>query len=307
MCARTPSLIMNRLQAILKSTRPPFLILSVVSTLLGAATAFAELGNIALAFVAIVFLAAISAHASVNLLNEYLDFRSGIDLHTERTAFSGGSGGLPRNPQSARSILHAGIAALLMTLLCGGILIYLRGPILVLPGILGVFLILAYTSWLNQRPWLCLIAPGTGIGFCVMLGTHLALGGSLSATALLAAALLFALCNNLLLLNQYPDLNADAQGGRRHLIIAHGIGAGNAVYLGMLLLAMVTLATGIRLELFPQAALLCGIPLAMMAISFYGALRHRQGIGKHPMYLALNVVAVLLAPTLLAGVLIHNA
>jgi 1,4-dihydroxy-2-naphthoate octaprenyltransferase len=307
MSAWTPSLIMNRLQAILKSTRPPFLILSVISALLGVATAFAELGNIALASVATVFLAAISAHVSVNLFNEYLDFRSGIDLHTERTAFSGGSGGLPSNPQFARNILQAGIAALLMTLLCGGILIHLRGPILVVPGILGVFLILAYTGWLNRRPWLCLIAPGTGIGFCMMLGTHLALGGTLSTTALLAAALLFALCNNLLLLNQYPDLNADAQGGRRHLIIAHGIGAGNAAYLVMLMLAISLLMNGINHNLLPSSALLCGIPLAMMAISFYGALRHGQGIGKHPIYLALNVIAALLAPALLAGVLIHAA
>ena len=37
------------------------------------------------------------AHISVNALNEYLDFTSGLDLTTLRTPFSGGSGTLPAN------------------------------------------------------------------------------------------------------------------------------------------------------------------------------------------------------------------
>lgn len=298
---------MSQLKAILSSARLPFLLLTVASTALGMATAYAQHIDLATPAMFLVALGALSVHASVNLLNEYQDYKSGIDLHTERTAFSGGSGGLPANPQFAISVLSAGIAALLLCLLCGAALVQERGPVLLIPGVLGVFLVLAYTRWLNRLPWLCLIAPGTGIGFCMMLGTHLALGGTLAATPLLLATLLFALCNNLLLLNQYPDLKADSEGGRQHLIIAHGIGAGNAAYFGMLLLAALVLIVGIILQLLPLAAAWAGLPLAMMAVSLYGAILHRQGIGKYPIYLALNVGATLLTPVVLAGAIINAA
>jgi 1,4-dihydroxy-2-naphthoate octaprenyltransferase len=298
---------MSRVLAVVRSLRLPFLLLSVASIALGTATAFAQHIDIAPSRLAWVILAALSAHASVNLINEYQDFQSGIDLHTEHTAFSGGSGGLPANPQYAQTVLYAGIAALLLCLLCGAVLVQQRGPVLLAPGVLGVFLVLTYTRWLNRVPWLCLIAPGLGIGFCMMLGTHLALGGTLAATPLLVATLLFALCNNLLLLNQYPDLKADSEGGRQHLIIAHGINAGNATYFAMLLLAVLLLTSGIVLQWLPLAAGWAGFPLAMMAISLYGAFRHRQGIGKYPIYLALNVGAALLTPAVLAGAIITAA
>jgi 1,4-dihydroxy-2-naphthoate octaprenyltransferase len=298
---------MSRVLAVVRSLRLPFLLLSVASIALGTATAFAQHIDIAPSSLAWVTLAALSAHASVNLLNEYQDFQSGIDLHTERTAFSGGSGGLPANPQFAQTVLYAGIAALLLCLLCGAALVQQRGPVLLAPGVLGVFLVLTYTRWLNRAPWLCLIAPGLGIGFCMMLGTHLALGGTLAATPLPVATLLFALCNNLLLLNQYPDLKADSEGGRQHLIIAHGIDAGNAAYFGMLLLAVLLLTGGIVLQWLPLAAGWAGFPLVMMAVSLYGAIRHRQDIGKYPIYLALNVGAALLTPAVLAGAIITAA
>lgn len=295
---------MSRVLAIVRSLRLPFLLLSVASIALGAATAFAQHIDFSPVSLAWVALAALSAHASVNLLNEYQDFQSGIDLHTERTAFSGGSGGLPANPQFAKSVLSAGIGTLLLCVLCGAVLVQQRGPVLLVPGVLGVFLVLTYTRWLNRAPWLCLIAPGLGIGFCMMLGTHLALGGSLAATPLLMAALLFALSNNLLLLNQYPDLNADAAGGRRHLIIAYGLRAGNAAYMGMGLLAAGALFTGVRLGLVPATAGYAALPLMLMAVGFYGAVRHGQALGKHPVYLALNVMAALLTPAVLAWALL---
>ena len=163
---------MSRVLAIVRSLRLPFLLLSVASIALGAATAFAQHIDFSPVSLAWVALAALSAHASVNLLNEYQDFQSGIDPHTERTAFSGGSGGRAANPQFAKTVLSAGIGTLLLCVLCGAVLVQQRGPVLLVPSVLGVFLVLTYTRWLNRVPWLCLIAPGLGIGFCMMLGKH---------------------------------------------------------------------------------------------------------------------------------------
>ena len=57
----------------------------------------------------LIVIGAVSAHISVNMLNEYFDFKSGLDLKTEITAFSGGSGALPDNPEMAGTILIIGL------------------------------------------------------------------------------------------------------------------------------------------------------------------------------------------------------
>lgn len=48
---------------------------------------------------ALALLGALSAYISVNVFNEYIDFKTGLDLVTRRTPFSGGSGTLPANPE----------------------------------------------------------------------------------------------------------------------------------------------------------------------------------------------------------------
>ena len=56
---------------------------------------------------------AVSLHASGNILSDYFDFRSGIDLATTPTPFSGGSTILPSKLMSSRDGLDADFLALL--------------------------------------------------------------------------------------------------------------------------------------------------------------------------------------------------
>src|SRR5690606_5293656 len=113
----------------------------------------------------LVLLGALAAHVAVNALNEYGDFRSGLDLRTRRTTFSGGSGTLPSHPQWLVRALLLGLGALL-TCAAIGLYFLLRQPQLLaslLPlGLAGLLLVLLYTPWLTRHPWLCLFAPGLG-------------------------------------------------------------------------------------------------------------------------------------------------
>ena len=43
-----------------------------------------------LVYAVLAFIGLLLAHISVNTLNDYFDYRSGIDLETRRTPFSGG-------------------------------------------------------------------------------------------------------------------------------------------------------------------------------------------------------------------------
>ena len=79
-------------RVLLQSMRGPFLVLTPVCVLLGVGTVVANKAPVDWSLLFLCLLGALLAHISVNALNEYADFRSGLDLATLRTPFSGGSG-----------------------------------------------------------------------------------------------------------------------------------------------------------------------------------------------------------------------
>ncbi len=253
------------MKSVLGPMRVPFLLLTPACVFLGVGSARWSGGLLAAPQVALVFVGALAAHISVNALNEYHDFRSGLDLHTMRTPFSGGSGTLPANPGMATSALITGSVAALVTASVGIYFLFLRGLGLLPLGILGLAVIVSYTPWLTRRPLLCLIAPGTGFGLLMVMGTDFALTGIYSWTALLASLVPFFLVSNLLLLNQFPDVEADRQAGRRHLPIAAGLKVSAYVYGFFHLFAQLSIVAGVALGLMPPACLL-GLLALLIAI-----------------------------------------
>ncbi len=117
--------------------RFPFLVLTPVCVFLGASTVIAAQTNVSLLLLVLALLGALLAHVSVNTLNEYFDYKSGLDFTTTRTQFSGGSGALPRNPEMLSAVFTVGIASLIATLMIGGFFI-IDDPIF---GGLGIALI----------------------------------------------------------------------------------------------------------------------------------------------------------------------
>ncbi len=285
--------------ALLQTLRPPFLLLTPAVLTLAFGLAVYSGHDIDLFTAIEVVVAALAAHISVNALNEYQDFVSGLDLHTRRTPFSGGSGTLPSHPELAHATLMAGRLALLLCVAIGLHLALTRQPVLFLFGLLGVVLVLAYTRSINRMPWLCLIAPGTGFGLLMVLGGKLALTGTLTTIDALLALTPFFLVNNLLLLNQYPDLEADALVGRRTFPIVYGIEASNRVYLLFLIAAWLPILLLGANDLLPLASIIALLPLPLAAFAWLGARRHGADIGSRPVFLAMNVAATLLTPLLL--------
>lgn len=279
--------------------RGPFLILTPVCVFLGTSNAIFQ--HVSIDFVALIlaFAGALFAHISVNTINEYCDFESGLDLTTHRTQFSGGSGALPGNPDMARSVLGVGILSLLATFSIGVYFFIERGPGIVPIGVVGLLLIVTYTGWINKHPLLCLLAPGLGFGVLMVLGTHYVLAGEYSRLSWVTAAVPFFLVNNLLLLNQYPDIAADRCFGRNHFPIAYTVDGGNVVYALFLLLTVAVLVGGISLGILPALSYIALLPVPLALYSLGGAVLHGEAIGAFPKYLAANVAATILTPLLL--------
>ena len=236
---------MSETLAVVRASRPNFLLLAPLCAGLGLAVAWQQGQPPELLHTFLVFLGAVLAHAAVNLLNEYDDFRSGLDMITERTPFSGGSGALPEMPSAARRVLWAGLGTLALVVAIGLYFLWLRGlPLLVL-GAAGVVLVLTYTRWITRSPLLCLLAPGMGFGPIMVLGTVIALGASIDSTALLASLVALLMVSELLLINQIPDAEADRAIGRRHLVITLGPEKAAHLVAGLLLASYGVIVAGV--------------------------------------------------------------
>ncbi|MGS2743046.1 prenyltransferase [Halomonas sp. LS-001] len=249
---------------LIASLRPNFLLLALLCAGLGVVLTLDQKVVSPLLCVG-VLLGALLAHASVNLLNEYDDFCTGLDATTERTPFSGGSGALPAQPSAAPLVLYAGLGTLLGAVVIGLYFVWRQGWPLLLLGVLGCGLVLAYTRWLTRSPWLCFLAPG--VGFAVMvLSSVLALGGQLTATVWWVAGVVMLLCSELLLLNQFPDVDADRLAGRRHLPIVFGIKRMACYVIGLWWLAYSAVILGVISNGLPIASLgvVVTLPLILM-------------------------------------------
>lgn len=281
--------------------RVPFLLLTPACVLLGVGTAYWQTGHLAAWWhIGLVLVAALAAHISVNALNEYVDFKTGLDLRTQRTPFSGGSGTLPQQPTLAPAALWIGLISLLVLSLIGAYFVALRGWILAMIGLLGILVIVAYTPLITRLPVLCLIAPGLGFGPLMVIGTHLALGGELSATVVVASLVPFFLVNNLLLLNQFPDVEADRSVGRHHYPILLGRQRSAYIYALFLGLAYLSVVVGVVRDVLPATSLLGLLAAILLPRVIRGVLRHADDLPHLMPYLGLNVILNLITPVLVA-------
>ncbi len=297
---------MNAPTAVLLGTaRPNFLLLTPVSVFLGAVVAGAEAVTSAhLGWLVLALVGAVAAHASVNMLNEYEDFRSGLDLQTQRTPFSGGSGTLAARPADAAHALAGGLATLALTMGIGCVLAYFRGWGLLPLGALGVVLIAGYSTRIVHWPLAALVAPGLGFGPLMVLGTAYVIVGEFTAQALLASLVPFFLVNGLLLLNQFPDLEADRRFGRRNLPIAIGRRASAGVYGALVAGALAALVAGLLSGVFPSPAALALIPCLAGPLLVVRVYRYADDIARLRPWLGWNVALTLATPALLgAGLL----
>jgi 1,4-dihydroxy-2-naphthoate octaprenyltransferase len=295
-----------KFKVVFLSMRLPFLILTFVCVFLAASTVVASQSVVSLPMLMLALFGALLAHVSVNTLNEYFDFKSGLDFETVKTPFSGGSGALPQSPEMLSTVLTVGVTSSIVLFMIGSFFVWQYGTGIIPIGIIGLVLIATYTSWVNRYPFICLIAPGFGFGFLMVAGTQFVLMGEYITLSWLVAVIPFFLVNNLLLLNQYPDIQADRNAGRNHFPIAYGVDRSTIIYGFFSLSTVVTIVVYVLMDYLPVLSLIALIPMPLAVFSLYGAAKHGAAIGSHPQYLGANVAVTILTIFLL-GVSLMNA
>ncbi|MFC1962631.1 prenyltransferase [Chloroflexota bacterium] len=281
-------------------TRPHFLLLVPVSVLVGVSVAVYEAYAINAGHLILAFVGALLAHISVNVLNDYFDYRSGIDFRTTRTPFSGGSGILPSGLLSPRQVYIFGVACIVAIILIGGYFTYVLGWAILPLGFLGIITLYFYTTHFTKSPVLCAIAPGLGFGPLMVMGTYFALTGTYSLAAGLASLIPGFLVSNLLLLNQFPDVEADASAGRYHLPIAIGRRKSSWLYAALIVDTYLTLIVSVAARVLPVYALFALLTLPLSWITVRGVQKYYDDIGHLVPFMGRNVIVTLSLPICMA-------
>jgi len=245
------------LNAYLGVARANFLLLPVTLVAVGAAAAAYDGTFDPVATVA-ALLGLVALHAAVNAFNEYSDFRRGIDLETQRTPFSGGSGTLPGG-QPARIALGVGISGTVFGIIVGAYFLYSIGLQLLPIYILGAICVLGYSDLL-ARVYLGELFAGLGLGTLPVLGAALVQGGELGPAVIAASIPPFFMTFNLLLLNEFPDEEADRKGGRRNLITLMGRRRAAGIYVVLGWLVPIALILGVQTRALPALSLFAVLP-----------------------------------------------
>jgi 1,4-dihydroxy-2-naphthoate octaprenyltransferase len=253
---------MNGLAPWLGVARAPFLLLPVTLVAAGSAAAAFEgafgWGRTLLALVGLLLL-----HAAVNAFNEASDMTTGIDLRTARTPFSGGSGTLPAGLLSVRATLVFAYGCAVIGGLIGGWFALRLDPAFALLMAAGAASVLFYSE-LFARTGVGEVFAGLGLGALPIWGAAWVQGPPPGPAALWAGVPGFFMTFNLLLLNEFPDEEADRAGGRRNIVLMLGRKGAALVYAAAAILTPVSIVVAVLLGALPVHALAATLPSLLL-------------------------------------------
>jgi 1,4-dihydroxy-2-naphthoate polyprenyltransferase len=250
----------------LRAIRLRFLLASVIAVSNGIALAFWKNKQIDLSDAILTFVGVICLHASIDLLNDYWDYKRGIDTATRRTKFSGGTGVLPENLLKPGNVYFVGLIFLLIGTLIGMYFVVIRGIVIAL--LLGFAILAVYfysTSIVNL---------GLGEAFVAIKGTLIVVGSYYVQTWSIGVGVVFVgiimgiLSASVLFVNSFPDYQADRSRGRRTLVILLGRQRAVKIFPWIILCTYVLIIAGIflgYLKIYSLASLL-SLPFAVRAI-----------------------------------------
>ena len=253
---------MNGLAPWLGVARAPFLLLPVTLVASGAAAAAYESAfgwtPTLLALAGLVLL-----HIAVNALNEASDMTTGIDLRTARTPFSGGSGTLPAGLLSVRATRVFAYVCAAIGGLIGGWFALRLGPMFALLMAAGAAAVLFYSD-VFARTGLGEVFAGLGLGALPVWGAAWVQGPPPGEAALWAGVPSFFMTFNLLLLNEFPDEEADRAGGRKNIVLMLGRRGAGLVYAAAGVLTPAAIVAAVVLKALPAQALFATIPSLLL-------------------------------------------
>ena len=238
----------------LRVIRVRFLLASVIAVLVGLALNWSQNGSIEFFDAFLTFAGVMALHASVDLLNDYWDFKRGIDTKTTRTKMSGGTGVLPEGLLKPSSVYRAGVFFLVLGALIGSYFVITYGILIAV--ILG-FAILSIYFYSTK-----IVDSGLGEFFVAVKGSMIVIGtfyiqsGEVNTESILAGIVIGTLSSLVLFIASFPDHDADKSKGRKTLVITVGKEKAQKLFWIFPLFAYGVIVIGVVLNYLPVFTLI---------------------------------------------------
>ena len=238
----------------LRVIRVRFLLASVIAVLVGLALNWSQNGSIEFFDAFLTFAGVMALHASVDLLNDYWDFKRGIDTKTTRTKMSGGTGVLPEGLLKPSSVYRAGVFFLVLGALIGSYFVITYGILIAI--ILG-FAILSIYFYSTK-----IVDSGLGEFFVAVKGSMIVIGtfyiqsGEVNIESILAGIVIGTLSSLVLFIASFPDHDADKSKGRKTLVITVGKEKARKLFWIFPLFAYGVIVIGVVLNYLPVFTLI---------------------------------------------------
>jgi 1,4-dihydroxy-2-naphthoate octaprenyltransferase len=288
------------------ATRPKFFAASILPVIVGTAWGYHAGDHFDLAIAMLALAATVCIHAGANVLNDVFDELSGSDrVNVDRIyPYTGGSRFIQNDVMSVSEMSRWGIVLLAAAIALGTILIVLKGAAVLWFGLAGIAL-----GTLYSMPPVQLSAHGFGeaavalaFGALPVTGAAWLQSGIVDTDVLLVSVPISLWVAAILLINEVPDINADASVGKRTLAVRLGAGGTQKLYLVIHAFALLAIGLAIANGLLPVLAIL--LPSALFLIAARvgrGIRRGREQPETFPRAIELTLAIHMLGCLWLAG------
>jgi len=254
-----------------RAIRIKFLLASIIAVTNGIAISYWKTGELDFGYAILTYFGIICLHISVDLLNDYWDFKRGIDTNTKRTKYSGGTGVIPDNLINSKLIYCAGVIFLILGGLIGLYFVTIKGIIILILLIFAIISIYFYST--------NIVNAGLGELFVAIKGSMIVLGSyyiqsdQIDLTSIYVGIIIGLLSAVVLLVTSFPDYEADKKSGRRTLVIV--MGKENSIKL-FITIVTITYAMIIGGSIFNVMTIFSTIALLSLPFAFKAALKLRR-------------------------------
>ena len=260
----------------LRVIRVRFLLASVIAVSVGLALTWRQNSSIDPLDAILIFAGVLALHASVDLLNDFWDFKRGIDTKTKRTKMSGGTGVLPEGLLKPSSVYRAGIAFLIIGSVIGSYFVITHGIII---GVILGFAILSIYFYSTK-----IVDSGLGEFFVTVKGSMIVIGaffiqsGEITIESILGGIVVGVLSSLVLFIASFPDHDADKSKGRKSLVIAVGKEKAAKLFWIFPLISYLAIIIGVSTNLFPLVSLITLVTIPLMIKSGLGLRKNFDSI-----------------------------
>lgn len=243
-----------------RALRIPFFTATLAAIVVGTALAYYWERSFSGMRFLLVLIGTLLVQAGLNLVNDYFDYLSGNDELAKPTVVSGGSRVIQEGLLNPKSLFVVGSLCFIGAALIGLYLNFtLKGNFVLIVGVIGMILAYFYSApplRIGYRTGLGELSCAIGIGPVMILGSYYVQTQNFSFPALFVSLPLGILIGLILLLNEFPDYEADQQVHKNTLVVTCGPQKAAFIVVGFLAIVYIMTTLLIVMGRLPKITLL---------------------------------------------------